>query len=43
MQSILKPEDKGVTEKWFDASYQPKEWRRIAVPGYWEDQGYKRF
>lgn len=41
MQSMPKPEDKGITEKWFDTSYQPKEWRRIAVPGYWEDQGAK--
>ena len=22
-------------------SYQPKEWHRIAIPGYWEDQGVK--
>jgi sialate O-acetylesterase len=34
-------EDKGITGRWFDTSYQPKEWRRIAVPGYWEDQGIK--
>ncbi len=41
MQSIKKTEDKGITEKWFDTSYVPKEWRRIAVPGYWENQGVK--
>ena len=41
MQSMPQPQDKGITEKWFDTSYQPKEWRRIAVPGYWEDQGAK--
>ncbi len=41
MQSIPKPVDKGITEKWFDTSYQPKEWHRIAVPGYWEDEGVK--
>lgn len=35
------PEDKGMTEKWFSTSYAPKEWHRIAVPGYWEDQGAK--
>ena len=40
-QAIKKPEDKGVTEKWFDTSYTPKEWHRIAIPGYWEDQGVK--
>ncbi len=41
MQSMPKLNDKGIDEKWFDTSYQPKEWRRIAVPGYWEDQGIK--
>ncbi len=41
MQSMPKPDDKGITEKWYDTSYQPKEWRRIAVPGYWEDQGVR--
>ncbi|MEO6639393.1 MAG: sialate O-acetylesterase [Ginsengibacter sp.] len=35
------PEDRGLIEKWFDPSYVPKEWRRIAVPGFWEDQGAK--
>jgi sialate O-acetylesterase len=35
--------DKGLTGKlkWFDPSYQPKNWRTIHVPGYWEDQGIK--
>ena len=41
MQSIPKPHDKGIDEKWFDPSYQPKEWHRIAIPGYWEDEGTK--
>lgn len=27
--------------KWFDVSYQPKGWRSINIPGYWEDQGIK--
>ncbi|WP_443936784.1 sialate O-acetylesterase [Pedobacter sp. MW01-1-1] len=27
--------------KWFDTNYQPKGWRRINIPGYWEDQGLK--
>jgi sialate O-acetylesterase len=40
-QAIKKPEDKGITERWFDTSYTPKEWHRIAIPGYWEDQGVK--
>jgi sialate O-acetylesterase len=43
MQSMPKPIDRGITEKWVDTSYVPKEWRRIAVPGYWEDQGIKDF
>ncbi|WP_447642724.1 MULTISPECIES: sialate O-acetylesterase [Chitinophagaceae] len=40
--SQLSPEgtvDQGLSEKWLAANYQPKGWRRIAVPGYWEDQG----
>lgn len=41
MQLMAKPEDKGITQKWYDVNYVPKEWRRIAVPGYWEDQGVK--
>ncbi len=41
MRSIIPPEDKGLTEKWFDTTYEPKEWHRIAVPGFWEDQGAK--
>lgn len=41
MQSMPKPIDKGISEKWFDVSYAPREWRRITIPGYWEDQGIK--
>lgn len=35
--------DKGLTgsKSWFDTAYIPKEWRRIGIPGYWEDQGIK--
>lgn len=35
--------DKGMTGavKWFDPAYQPKGWRPINVPGYWEDQGIR--
>lgn len=40
-KNIKRPEDKGITEKWFSPSYQPKEWHRIAIPGYWEDEGAK--
>jgi sialate O-acetylesterase len=36
-------EDKGLegSVKWFDPAYEPKGWRTINVPGYWEDQGMK--
>ncbi len=27
--------------KWFDVAYQPKGWKPINIPGYWEDQGVK--
>ncbi len=40
-QGIKQPEDKGMSGKWYDISYIPKEWRTIAIPGYWEDQGVK--
>ena len=39
--SMPHPEDKGMTEKWFDTTYTPKEWHRIAIPGFWADQGAK--
>jgi sialate O-acetylesterase len=35
------PQDKGITEKWYDPSYQPNGWKIINIPGYWEDQGIK--
>jgi sialate O-acetylesterase len=40
-QKMKRPEDKGLTEKWYSPSYQPKEWHRIAVPGFWADEGAK--
>lgn len=35
--------DAGLSEqiKWYDPSYTPNNWRRINIPGYWEDQGVK--
>ncbi len=40
---IPRPQDKGLTGPipWYDPSYVPTEWRRIGIPGYWEDQGLK--
>jgi sialate O-acetylesterase len=39
----MQPQDKGLTgaKTWYDVTYIPKEWKNIAVPGYWEDQGIK--
>ncbi|MFA9392385.1 MAG: sialate O-acetylesterase [Prolixibacteraceae bacterium] len=33
--------DKGLSGpiKWYDSAYQPLNWKRIGIPGYWEDQG----
>ncbi|MBL3658939.1 sialate O-acetylesterase [Fulvivirga sediminis] len=35
------PKDKGMEgeKKWFNVDYQPKNWSRMNIPGYWEDQG----
>ena len=35
--------DKGLTSPvpWYSPDYTPKGWHRIAIPGYWEDQGVK--
>ena len=35
--------DRGMTgdKKWFDINYIPQGWRKINVPGYWEDQGLR--
>lgn len=30
-----------IGQPWFDTAYVPKEWRKIGIPGYWEDQGIK--
>ncbi|WP_416440363.1 sialate O-acetylesterase [Leeuwenhoekiella sp. A16] len=37
------PKDKGLIgdKKWYDVDFLPKDWRRINIPGYWEDQGAK--
>lgn len=35
--------DKGLIGElpWYDVNFKPKNWRRINIPGYWEDQGAK--
>jgi sialate O-acetylesterase len=35
--------DKGLSEsvKWYDPAYKPLNWKRINIPGYWEDQGIR--
>ena len=42
-QISAKISDKGLAGslKWYDADFEPKNWRRINIPGYWEDQGAK--
>ncbi|MGV3528035.1 MAG: sialate O-acetylesterase [Flavisolibacter sp.] len=39
--AIKQPEDEGVKASmpWFSKNFVPKNWQRMAVPGYWEDQG----
>lgn len=41
--SKRKEADKGMTGdvKWYETQYQPKGWRNINIPGYWEDQGIR--
>ncbi|WP_179021884.1 sialate O-acetylesterase [Winogradskyella forsetii] len=40
-KEVVKITDKGlIGEKpWYDINFEPKNWRRINIPGYWEDQG----
>lgn len=40
-QNSREPSDKGLTGEvpWYDVNFTPKDWRRINIPGYWEDQG----
>jgi sialate O-acetylesterase len=35
--------DPGLTDsiKWFAPAYVPRDWHRINIPGYWEDQGIR--
>lgn len=33
--------DKGIAEKWFVTDHEPLNWKRINIPGYWEDQGVR--
>jgi sialate O-acetylesterase len=36
-----KSTDRGLSEKWANPAYQPKGWKRFAIPGFWEDQGLR--
>ncbi len=44
-ENIPKPQDKGLAgpTPWYEPSYSPPAggWRRIGIPGYWEDQGLR--
>lgn len=35
--------DEGLTgpKKWYEVDYEPKNWRNINLPGFWEDQGIR--
>lgn len=37
------PKDKGFIGEnpWYSLDFEPKNWRRINIPGYWEDQGVR--
>ncbi len=37
------PQDNGLKDPiaWYDPNFEPKDWRRINIPGYWEDQGIR--
>jgi sialate O-acetylesterase len=39
----LREGDNGMAgeQRWYDLAYTPRDWRRINVPGYWEDQGMR--
>ena len=41
--AIVKQLDKGLSGpiKWYDTTYQPKNWHQFWLPGYWDDQGVK--
>lgn len=36
-----KETDKGLTQEWYNPIHQPLNWKRINIPGYWEDQGIR--
>lgn len=37
------PADQGMVaeSKWYASDYKPADWKRMNIPGYWEDQGIK--
>ncbi len=39
----IKQPDKGLSGelKWYEVNYQPKDWHKFWLPGYWADQGIK--
>lgn len=37
----MQVKDLGTIEHWESPDYQPKGWRNMNIPGYWEDQGIK--
>ncbi len=41
LRNLPQPNDQGLNQRWFEPNYQAKNWRTIAIPGYWEDQGIR--
>ena len=43
MSNMPRREDKGLAgpHPWYSPTYIPAGWRRIGIPGYWEDQGLR--
>ena len=42
-KEVVEETDKGLIGElpWYDINFEPKNWRGINLPGYWEDQGVK--
>ncbi len=42
---LRQEDDKGLKGEvnWYDPDYRPLNWKRINIPGYWEDQGVRNF
>jgi sialate O-acetylesterase len=39
----LQKSDSGFVEKWYSPAYQPKNWKKLIAPDYWENHGLPDF